>query len=102
MMRVNAVANTSAARVAPSARRVGVGFSVSEDSSASSAASTTGLRAVASVDALIALQGVEDPTERRKRAVKQGRNALDVLEGLKLGLLDGTLDSSAIGDRKSV
>jgi hypothetical protein len=54
------------------------------------------------VDALIALQGVEDPTERRKRAVKQGRNALDVLEGLRLGLLDGTLDGSAVGRLKAV
>ena len=101
-MRVNALANTTAARAAPSARRVSGAFSVSEEPSASSTGSATGLRAVSSVDALIALQGVEDPTERRKRAVKQGRNALDVLEGLKLGLLDGTLDGSAIGRLKSV
>jgi hypothetical protein len=101
-MRVNALANTGAARSAPSARRASGGFSVSEEPSASSAGPTTGLRAVSSVDALIALQGVEDPTERRKRAVKQGRSALDVLEGLKLGLLDGTLDSTAIGRLKSV
>ena len=100
-MRVNALANTGAARAAPSARRVNSGFSISEESSASSTGATTGLRTVSSVDALIALQGVEDPTERRKRAVKQGRNALDVLEGLKLGLLDGTLDGSAIGRLKS-
>ena len=101
-MRVNALANTSAARAAPSARRISGGFSVSDESSANSAGSTSGLRAVTSVEALIALQGVEDPTERRKRAVKQGRNALDVLEGLKLGLLDGSLESSAIGRLKSV
>jgi hypothetical protein len=46
------------------------------------------LRAISTVDALIALQGVEDPTERKKRAVAKGRNALDVLETLKLGLLE--------------
>ena len=101
-MRVNALANTGTARTTPSARRVGGGFSVSEDSSATSSAPAGGLRAISSVDALIALQGVEDPTERRKRAVRQGRNALDALEGLKLGLLDGTLDSSAVGRLKSV
>ena len=48
------------------------------------------LRAISTLDALIALQGVEDPTERKKRAVAKGRNALDVLDALKLGLLDGT------------
>src|SRR5689334_20408567 len=101
-MRVNALANTGAARAAPSARRVNSGFSISEQSCASSTGATTGLGAVNSVDALIGLQGVEDATERRKRAVKQGRNGLGVLEGLRLGLLGGTLDGSAIGRLKSV
>ena len=101
-MRVNAWANTAAARSAPSARRLGSGFSVSDDSPSASSAPAAGLRAITSVDALIALQGVEDPLERRKRAITQGRNALDVLEGLKIGLLDGTLDSSALGRLKSV
>ena len=32
-----------------------------------------GLRTVGGIDALIALQGVEDPAERRRRAVKRGR-----------------------------
>jgi hypothetical protein len=47
------------------------------------------------------LQGVEDPTERRKRAVGHGRQALDVLDALKVGVLDGNLDSSLIGRLKS-
>jgi hypothetical protein len=51
---------------------------------------------VSSIDALLALQGVEDPTERRKRAVKRGRNALDVLDDLKIGLLSGSLDSATV------
>jgi len=32
---------------------------------------------------------VEDPLERRKRAVKRGRLALDALDELKIGLLGG-------------
>ena len=52
------------------------------------------LRAISTVDALIALQGVDDPTERKKRALVKGRNALDVLDTLKLGLLDGGVDQS--------
>ena len=101
-MRVNALANTGQVRTAPSARRVGGGFAVAEEASADAPAPTASLRAITSVDALIALQGVEDPTERRKRAVTQGRNALDVLEGVKLGLLEGTLDRSAVGRLKSI
>ena len=41
---------------------------------------------VGGIDALIALQGVEDQAERRRRSVKSGRNALDLLDELKVGL----------------
>ena len=58
--------------------------------------SATAPRAAASLDALMALQGVEDPTERRKRSVARGRGALDVLDDLKLGLLSGNLDASTV------
>jgi hypothetical protein len=44
----------------------------------------------------LALQGVEDSTERRKRAVKRGRDALDVLDDLKIGLLSGSLDPATV------
>jgi hypothetical protein len=60
------------------------------------------LRTVGGIDALIALQGVEDPVERRRRAVKHGRRALDALDELKLGLLAGTLDQAAMLRLKSV
>ncbi|MBR0896363.1 flagellar assembly protein FliX [Bradyrhizobium tropiciagri] len=58
--------------------------------------STTAPKAAASLDALLALQGVEDPTERRKRSVARGKGALDVLDALKLGLLSGNFDSSTV------
>jgi hypothetical protein len=61
----------------------------------------TGLRSVGSLDALIALQGFEDPAERKKRAVSQGRSALDVLDSLKLALLDGTLAPATLTRLKS-
>ena len=51
---------------------------------------------VSNIDALLALQGVEDPAERRKRAVRRGRDALDVLDDLKIGLLSGSLDSGTM------
>lgn len=39
---------------------------------------------------MLALQGLEDAAERRRRAVRQGRAALDALDDLKLALLSGT------------
>jgi hypothetical protein len=48
---------------------------------------------------LIALQGVEDPVERRRRAIKQGSRALDEL---KLGLPSGCLDRATLSRLKSV
>lgn len=53
---------------------------------------TASLRAISTVDALIALQGVEDPTQEARG--RQGRNALDVLDTLKLRLPDGGVDQS--------
>jgi hypothetical protein len=57
---------------------------------------------MSTVDALIALQGVDDPKERKKRALVKGRNALDVLDSLKLGLLDGSVDQSTLARLKVV
>jgi hypothetical protein len=60
---------------------------------------------VGGIDALLALQGVEgveDPLERRKRAVKRGRLALDALEELKIGLLGGVLSGSTLTKLQAV
>jgi hypothetical protein len=59
--------------------------------------SATAPKASANIDALLALQGVEeDPVERRKRSVKRGRGALDVLDDLKIALLSGKFDASTV------
>jgi hypothetical protein len=89
-----------AARPASARRAAGGSFSVPEETSSSSTGQAGGLRAISTVDALLALQGIESATERKKRAVAKGRNALDVLERLKLGLLDGSLDPSTIARLK--
>jgi hypothetical protein len=53
-------------------------------------------KAAANIDALLAMQGVEDPIERRKRSVQRGKGALDVLDDLKIGLLAGNLNTSTV------
>jgi hypothetical protein len=89
-----------AAKPAVARRRAGGTFSVSEQDEPHSSTQTSGLRAISTVDALLALQGVETATERKKRAVAKGRNALDMLERLKIGLLDGSLDQSTLARLK--
>ena len=87
----------SAARRAPSGT-----FAVTEGTDSQPQTSAVALRTLGGIDALIALQGVEDPTERRRRVVKHGRRALDALDELKLGLLAGTLDQATMLRLKSV
>ena len=74
-------------------------FSLPEDTaSTSETRATLAPKASTNLDALLALQGIEeDPAERRKRGVQRGRGALDVLDDLKLGLLSGTLTPATIG-----
>ena len=72
------------------------GFSVDEGETPRLAAATTSLRTVGGIDALLALQGEEGPGERRKRAVKRGGIALDVLDELKVGVLSGAPEPATL------
>ena len=63
------------------ARRAGSGaFALPDAGAAGDARAAAPPRAAGTIDALLALQGVEDPVERRKRSVKRGNTALDVLD----------------------
>jgi class II flagellar assembly regulator FliX len=96
-MRIYGSNGTALAATPTSARRTaGSSFSVNEQEVPRNSTAAASLRSISTVDALIALQGVEDPTERKKRAVAKGRNALDVLDKLKLELLDGGVDQSIL------
>ncbi|MEY4556191.1 MAG: hypothetical protein RL093_1310 [Pseudomonadota bacterium] len=75
------------------------GFSLPPSGStagASTAAPASAPAAVADVSALMALQGVEDPTERRRRAIRRGGGLLDRLEELKLAMLMGEAGEGAL------
>jgi Class II flagellar assembly regulator len=85
-----------------SRRPSGGGFSLSETSQPQAQNAAVALRTLGGIDALIALQGIEDPLERRHRAVKHGRRALDALDELKIGLLAGTLDQGTLLRLKAV
>ena len=75
------------------------GFSMPQTSSAASASATTAAApssAVADLSALMALQGVETATERRRRAIRRGGTLLDRLEELKLAMLSGEAGENAL------
>jgi hypothetical protein len=90
------VANASAPRRAASG-----GFSVDESDAPKSTQPAASLRTIGGIDALIALQGQDEPAERRRRAVKRGRIALDALDELKLEVLGGAPGPSTLMRLKS-
>ena len=81
---------------APSPRRLaGPGFALAGPAGGSEAAEGSvalGVSALGSLDALIALQEVDGPLGRRRRAIGRAGRLLDALDGLKLALLDGDVD----------
>ena len=97
MMRIYGPNGTTLGSPASNVRRTSsTGFSLPEAASTPESRSAAAPKAAGNIDALLAMQGVEDPTERRKRSVQRGRGALDVLDDLKLGLLSGNFDASTV------
>lgn len=96
-MRIYGPNGTSVAAPAATARRASsTTFSLGDTGAAAETRSAAPPRAASGIDALLALQGVEDSTERRRRSVARGRTALDVLDDLKIGLLAGSFDSTTV------
>jgi len=98
-MRIYGPNGTTQATPANSTRRTSSSsFSLPDDTaSTTETRATAAPKAAANIDALIALQGIEeDPAERRRRSVARGKGALDVLDDLKLRLLSGNLDLSMV------
>ena len=98
-MRIYGPNGTTLGTPASSTRRTSSSsFALPEETvSTSESRAMSAPKAAANIDALLALQGVEeDPAERRKRSVQRGKGALEVLDDLKLGLLSGNLDSATV------
>ena len=97
-MKVNGPSGAAPASGARPARSAS-GFSLGQmgaaapTASAQAAAPTAG---VSDVSALMALQGVETATERRRRAVRRGGSLLDRLDELKIALLSGEAGEGAL------
>jgi hypothetical protein len=66
-------------------------FVLGDSAPAARAAATAPAAAPAALDALLALQAVEDPLFKKKKAVRRGKALLDVLEEMKADLLVGRI-----------
>jgi hypothetical protein len=97
-MKVNGPSGAAPAGGQRSVRSAG-GFSMPQMSGAApsaAAAATAPASAVADVSALMALQGVETATERRRRAIRRGGTLLDRLDELKIAMLSGEAGEGAL------
>jgi hypothetical protein len=97
-MRIYGPNGTNLAAPAAGVRRTGsAGFALPDAASTPETRGAIAPKAAANIDALLAMQGIEeDPVERRKRSVQRGKGALDVLDDLKIGLLSGNFGVSTV------
>jgi hypothetical protein len=97
-MRIYGPNGTTLGAPAANVRRTSsTGFMLPDAASTPEARPASAPKATANIDALLAMQGIEeDPVERRKRSVQRGKGALDVLEDLKIRLLSGNFDASTV------
>ncbi|MBI1406124.1 MAG: flagellar assembly protein FliX [Caulobacter sp.] len=98
-MKVGASSGLTAKGGAGAARPAagGASFSLpgaSQAGGAEAVVRTAGMTGVASLDALLALQETDGPTERRRKAVRRAGRILDVLEDLRIAVLDGEVSGA--------
>ena len=99
-MKINAPNQVSgASRARKSSGAAKVGFTPDGAGAATSGAASAPLSqasAVGSVDALLALQGAGDFTQARKQATDRAFSLLDLLDDLKIALLEGALPKATL------
>ena len=97
-LKISGPNNLAAAAKAPRPAS-GSGFALAGPQAASEttdAAVALGVSAVGSLDALIALQEVDGPLGRRRRAIGRAGRVLDELDSLKLSMLDGEISETGL------
>jgi hypothetical protein len=94
------VQGPNSAALAPSAqgarRAASGGFSLNDSEASKPQSQAASLRTIGGIDTLLALQGVDDRAERRRRSVARGRAALDALDELKVSLLAAGPDGAML------
>ncbi len=95
-MRITGPRNTNGVNGSkgPVKKSGGAPFSLPSEGASSSNTSVRASGSIGSLDAILALQEVEDATAGRKKAMRRGFRMLDLLDEIKLGLLAGRLPKS--------
>lgn len=91
--------SVSSAKGKGAAKTGGEGFSVSMPTQSGQTVATSqasASSAVSSVDAILALQGVDDFAGARQRATHRAFSLLDVLDELKIALLEGGIPKAKL------
>lgn len=92
----NATSSASSAKRKGAARSAGDTFTPEQMASTGSAMGASAASSIQGVDAILALQSVGDFTEARKQATDRAFDMLDVLDELKVALLDGGLPKAKL------
>lgn len=77
-------------------------FFVNDGSTAAESRPATAIAPATSLDALLALQAVEDPLLKKKKLVRRGAQLLDTLEDMKADLLTGRVSESRLNQLMAV
>lgn len=86
------VGSTQKARGSKSASKTGKKFSVPEDAAETVPTSNVASASpITSIDAILALQGVDDSASGNKKALTKGQDLLDRLDEIRHGLLLGSI-----------
>lgn len=80
----------------------GATFELGQGAPASQSRPAATISATTGIDALLALQAVEDPLLRKRKLVRRGRQLLDTLDGLKTDLLAGNMSEGRLNQLMAV
>jgi hypothetical protein len=95
-MRIDNTARSTSVSARGNPSRTAGGFFLAETSSAPQAAAAQPMMPTTGIEALLALQSVEDPLFTRKKAVRRGNALLDTLETIKADLLMGRVSEGRL------
>ncbi len=99
-MRVPTTGKGSALReskAARSKRSSSAKFQIPDDQvQSNSTTASTSVSSVANIDAILSLQGIDDASGERKKAIDHGQATLDILDELKIGFLSGQISEARI------
>jgi hypothetical protein len=83
------IESSSVRRAGRASSSDGKSFAAQEMQETKTAAALTGSGPIAAVDTILALQGIEDSADERKRGVTHGEELLTLLDEIRDGLLAG-------------